>query len=248
MRKVTVQLLALAVCLLAGPLAYAQTVDEVINKNIEATGGLAKWKEVKTMRMEGKFVLPSMGIELPMSSYAKAPRMVRQEIDFQGSKVTPFTYDGTTPWKLMPPEAGGSGSPEKMSEDEAKDFVDDADIENHFIDYASKGHQAELMGKEAVEGTECYKVKFTKKSGRVQYYFFEVETFALIMMRSTQKNAMFGELEMDTFMSDYKEVNGLMVPYSADVKSKGNSIQKLVWEKVVINEEIDEKVFMMPNK
>jgi hypothetical protein len=248
MRKVAVQLLALAICLLAGPLAQAQTVDEIINKNLEATGGVAKWKELKTMRMEGKFILPSMGIELPMSSYAKAPRMVRQEIDFQGTKVTPFTYDGSTPWKLMPPEAGGSGSPEKMSEDEAKEFVDDADAESPFIDYAAKGHQAELMGKEAIEGTECYKVKFTKKSGRVQYYFFDAETYALIMMRATQKNAMYGELEMDTFMSDYKEVNGLMVPHSLDVKNKGNSLQKLVWEKVVINEEIDDKIFLMPSK
>jgi hypothetical protein len=247
MKKVFVPLLVIATWLVAS-LAQAQTADEIIAKYFQNTGGIDKWKAVKTIRMEGRFAMPSMGIELPMASYAKAPKMVRQEMNFQGTMVSPFTYDGTTAWKMLPAEAGGSGAPEKMSDDEAKNYLDEADLESPLMDYAAKGHQVELMGKEAIEGTECFKLKLTKKGGKVQYWFFEPENFVLIMMRSTQSNPMMGEMEVDAFMSDYKDVNGLMMPHSTDMKNKGNSFQKLIWEKVEVNGEIDDKIFAMPAK
>ncbi len=247
MKKVIVQSFAFLL-LLAASAVQAQNPDEIFAKYFQNTGGLDKWKAVKTMQMDGKYALVAYGIELPIVSYSKAPNMARRELDFQGLKVSPFTYDGTTAWKLMPAEAGGSGAPEKMSDEEAKDMILDADMDSPLIDYATKGHTAELMGKETIEGTECFKIKFTRKTGKVEYYFFEPENSVLIMLRTTVKDPLMGEVEMDTFFSDYKEVGGLMVPHSNDVKNKGTSVQKVTWEKIQINAPIDEKVFAMPSK
>ena len=47
--------LFLAVAILClGAYAFSQTADELVNKNIEAKGGLDKIKAVKTLRITGR--------------------------------------------------------------------------------------------------------------------------------------------------------------------------------------------------
>ncbi len=63
------------VCLLAAfavaALASAQTADELIEKNIQAKGGLEKIKAVQSMRMTGKIV--GGGMETPIRWSSRAP-------------------------------------------------------------------------------------------------------------------------------------------------------------------------------
>ena len=46
----------------------------------------------------------------------------------------------------------GKKDPELMSADEAKEIEEMADIDGPLVDYKSKGHQVELLGKEKIEG------------------------------------------------------------------------------------------------
>ena len=75
------------VCLLVWNLpAFAQTVDEIVNKNIEARGGLEKLKALKTMKFMGKMTLPmQQGLEGPIMVYSKRPNFIRVEFTLQGN-------------------------------------------------------------------------------------------------------------------------------------------------------------------
>ncbi len=84
-RKFLTLMIALAV--FSGMSAYAQTVDEVIQKNIDAHGGLAKMKEIKTIKMTGKMTMPQ-GMEAPVVYMKKRPNAVRMEMTMQGTSLS----------------------------------------------------------------------------------------------------------------------------------------------------------------
>ena len=80
--------------------AAAQTADDIIAKNIKATGGMDKLKAAKTIRMTGKLSL-SQGLEAPVVLEQKRPNSVRMEFTIQGMTGVQ-AYDGKIGWSLMP--------------------------------------------------------------------------------------------------------------------------------------------------
>src|SRR5512132_1429290 len=140
--------------------ASAQTVDEVIKKNIDAHGGVQKLKAVKSIKASGKII--QQGIEIPITLQQKRATMVRMDATFQGKSMVQ-AYDGETGWKIDPFQ--GSSDPEKVAGDDLKDLQEQSDLDGPFVDYKDKGHTVELIGKEDLEGTPVYKLKLTLKNG-----------------------------------------------------------------------------------
>lgn len=227
--------------LLTGVLV-GQTVDELIDKNVKARGGLEKIKAVKTIRMTGKMVMGE-GMEMPIVLEIKRPKMTRMDFTFQGMTGTQ-AYDGKSGWSIMP--FLGKKDPEPMSADDLKQAEDQADIDGPLIDYKTKGHQVELMGKEKVEGTDAYKLKVTKKSGDVTYLYLDSEYFLEIKAESKRK-IQGNEAEIESSIGDYKEVEGLMMPHSIDAGVKGApQRQKIVVSKIELNVPVADERFRMP--
>ena len=234
-------LMGITVLALLAPIASAQTVDELIAKNIQAKGGLEKLMAVKSQRATGKMLMGQM--EIPFIASSKRPNQVRVEFTFQGMTGMQV-YDGKTAWMSMPFQ--GKKEPEVMPADMAKEFEEDADFDGPLIGYKEKGHTVELVGKEQVEGADAYKLKVTKKGGAITYYYLDAETF-LELKTETKRMRMGSEVETESYYGDYKEVGGLMFAHSFEVGQKGSpQRQKRVMDKVELNPEIDNSLFAMP--
>jgi outer membrane lipoprotein-sorting protein len=230
-----------AVLALAHP-ASAQTVDEVIAKNIEAKGGLEKIKSVQTLRMIGKMTM-GPGIEAPATIEFKRPNKVRMEITVQGNVGTQ-AYDGKNGWSISP--FSGKKEPEPMSAEDLKDVEEQSDMDGPLVDYKAKGHTVELLGKEKVEGSDAYKLKVTLKNGDVRYIYLDADAY--LEIRAESKRTIRGsEVEVETTIGDYKEVDGLLFPHSFQSGAKGRpEKQNIVVEKIEINPEIEDGRFEMP--
>ena len=81
----------LAAFSLIGAGASAQTVDEIIAKNIQARGGLEKLKAIRTLRTTVKFSDGSFRAEFRQEN--KRPGKVREEFIIQGMAQIQ-AYDG----------------------------------------------------------------------------------------------------------------------------------------------------------
>lgn len=222
--------------------AAAQTAEEIIAKHIEAMGGLEKLKAVKTIRMTGKMTL-GPGIEAPVVLELKRPNSLRMDITVQGM-VGSQAFDGTTGWTLMPFQ--GSKAPQQMAADELKMTQEQADMDGPLVDYAAKGNTVELMGKEKIEGADVHKLKVTLKNGVVRTVYIDAEHF--LQIRDESKRTIRGaEIDTETILGDYKEVEGLMFPHAIDSGQKGSpQRQKLMVEKIELNVPIDDARFKMP--
>lgn len=230
---------------LIGSAAWAQSVDEIIAKNIEAKGGLEKLKAVKTMRITGKMMV-GPGMEAPMVIETARPNKMRVEFTFQGMTGIQ-AYDGKSGWMVMP--FMGKKDPEPVAGDDLKQFEDQADIDGPLVDYKEKGHQVEYLGKAEVEGTPVHKLKITKKNGDIATLYLDADSF--LEIKAEGKTKMRGqEIEGETTFGDYKEVGGLVFAHSIQSKMKGGQGpgQTITFEKIEINPDIPSSRFDMPAK
>lgn len=221
--------------------ANAQTVDDLIKKNIDAHGGLDKMKAVKSIKMSGKAAFPG-GMEAPFAIMKKRPSSVRLEFTLQGMTGIQ-AYDGQTGWMVMPFQ--GVKDPQKMAEDDLKDIVEQGDFDGPLVDYKDKGNTVELAGKEDVEGTEAFKLKLTLKNGDVRYIFLDPDSGLDIKMTTMIKREGV-ERSFDTFLGDYKTVEGLVFPMAVELKMAGQPGPAYTIEKVEMNLDLPDSLFAMP--
>ena len=224
--------------------SFAQTADEIIGKYIKNIGGAEKLKALKGIKMN--MVTNYGGMELPVEMVELAGGKKYVKINLQGKEITQMASDGATMWStnFMTMSAEKSDA-----ENTANAMLSNADFPEAMLDYKAKGYNAEFVGKETKEGTECLKVKFTKKPVKVDgvqtddvsYYYFETENFLPIATEQEIKSGpMKGQKAVST-MSDYQEVDGLYFPFA--INSGG---QDLKVKKITLNPVIEDSAFAFP--
>jgi hypothetical protein len=223
------------IALLVSASVIAQTADEVINKHIDAIGGAANWKKVNSMRMEA--TVSAQGMDVPVIIYQVHNKATKQE----------YTVMNMTGYSIITSEGGwnfnpfmGQTAPEPMTADEVKVGQDQLDLQGEMLDYKQKGHSVELMGKEDVDGTECFKLKLTRKSGRESIYLIDPKTYYAV--RSISKVTVNGqEVNQTVNLSNYQKLpEGIVVPFTME---NGSAPAPINLTKVEVNPKIDESVF-----
>ncbi len=229
--------------LAAGGQAQDLTLDQILDKNLEALGGAGALRAVQTMTMTAKMVMGGGTMEMPMIIRTKRPGKVRTEMTVQGQKII-TGIDGTEGWMLNPMRGP---EPQKMPEPMLKSAQRSGDMERSagalkFMKEA--GDVVELQGKEEVNGVAAYKIKLTRAGGDAQTYFIDAEKFlpVKIAMKTSQMGR---EMDVEVIPSDYKKVAGIMLAHTTDTKA-GNSTMQMVIEKIEVNLPMDDAIFKMP--
>jgi len=221
--------------------ANAQTVDEIIAKNIQAHGGAEKLKSVHTLRTTAKFSQGSFRADSRQEN--KRADKVREEFIIQGLAQVQ-AYDGKTGWQISP--FGGRKDPELLSQDDLKGLVVDADIDGPLVDYKEKGHKAELVGHDSMEGTDCYKIKLSMKNGDVRYYYLDADSYLELKLeiQTTIRGAL---QENELYYGDYEQVNGIYYPFAVEQAQKGSSSRaQISVVKIEQNVPMEDAHFTMP--
>jgi hypothetical protein len=221
--------------------AGAQTVDEVIAKNIQARGGGEKLKSVHSVRTTAKLTQGSFRAEFRQVN--KRADKVREEFIIQGLAQVQ-AYDGKTGWQISP--FGGRKDPELLSQDDLKSLVVDADMDGPLMEYKEKGHKAELVGHDSMEGTDCFKIKLSMKNGDVRYYYLDSDSYLelKVEIQTTIRGAL---QESELYYGDYEQVNGIFYPFTVEQAQKGSSSRtQISVEKIEQNVPLEDAVFSMP--
>lgn len=219
--------------------ATTLTADEIASNYIEAIGGADAWKAAKNVRMSGKMAM--MGMEMPMTVTMASPNLMRIDVDIMGQKMIQ-SFDGETPWQVMP--MMGINKPTKMAEAEAKQ-VNQSELVPEFIDYAERGYQIELVDAREIEGVATQGVRIFDDADKDMTYYFDLENFVPIMMEVTVKEGEMKGTSIESFFSDYEEVDGLIIAHFIELKTPQGS-QKMIFDKTEVNAELEDKLFSMP--
>ena len=236
-----------AASLIAPPLNAQElkpfTVDALVAKNIEAKGGADALRAVQSLRLQGKMLVNQGRIEFAYVQTKKKPGEVRAEATLQGMTLVQ-AYDGAQGWKISP--FGGRKDPEKMSVDDAKSLVEDAEIDGPLVDWEAKGSTVEYLGPEDVDGTLAHKLKVVRRNGDVSYVYLDPDHFLEIRIL-TQRLEQGAQVEVETDLGDYEKIAGVFFPFSIEAGPKGSSDkQKIMIEKAEANVPVDDAVFKFP--
>lgn len=222
----------------------AQTADGVINSYIEARGGLAKIKGVKTQRVSGT-VSFGPGAEGPFLVEHERPLKLHTELTINDQTMI-RTYDGRKQGWVYNPFTPNPAV-QAMSEGELAAVLDEADFDGPFVDYKSKGNQIEFIDKEEVLGKTAYKVKLTTKPGDASNFYFDASTHLLLKWEGTRKIGDHDVPWQEVF-HDFRDVNGLKFAFVIEASSPGtDEVQKITAEKIELNVAIAEARFGKPN-
>jgi len=223
--------------------AQDASLDDILKNYFENIGGEDEWKKIKSMKMTGSSSM--QGMTFPVTIHTMDPTYFKLEIDVMGKKIVQ-SFDGEVAWGINP--MAGATEPQKGDEEQVKQMKKQK-FQDEFISYKEKGHEVELVGTEEIDGTETYKIKMKKKEGDVVFYYFDTENFVPIMSKSFVDSGPMKGQTAEAYMSDYQEVDGLMVAFTMEQKVAGNPVFSFTAEEVTLNPEgVDESTFKFPGE
>lgn len=229
MKKISVFFLALVA--LTGSAVKAQTVDEIVAKNIEAMGGIEKLSSLKTVKMSGS--MNAQGYDITMTITKSHLKGMRLDLELMGNSY--YQVANATKGQVFMP-----GMPEatEMDPDSYKALSSQMDLQGALVNYKDKGNNIELVGSEKVDGADAYNLKVTLKTGLVMNYFIDKKTNRLIKT-SGKREVQGQEMTIESTLSDYKQnTDGYWFPYSITTMQG-----TITYDKIETNVPVDEKIF-----
>jgi hypothetical protein len=225
-----------ALCAPAG----AETLDEVLERSFAARGGLERLKAVRSVRMSGR--VKAAGREQNVVIEVKRPSRIRVEATGEEGRSIQV-FDGSTAWGIPP----GQRKAQALPPEAARGMADEFDIDGPLVDWQRKGHRVELVGKSPDGG--AFQVRVVRKSGAVEDHFLDAVS-ALPVRIVTRRRVQGVEVEGESALSDYREVAGILWPFSIRSGPRGGAErqQTLTVEKLEVDPEIPDERFAMPGR
>ena len=234
MKKLAALAVIISVSLFAKP-AFAQTVDEIINKNIAAMGGREKILSLSTLNMTGVFTATGDTAAIPITVTKK--HLIGSRIDITANNTN--NYQLITPmggWIFTPVQ--GDKVPRPLADDQFKAAQVQLNLHGPFINSKAKGIKVEKAGTDEVNGSMCYILKVTSPNNNVTLYYIDSKSGFIV--KTSTKVFQFGKLEVvETTFSNYKQnAEGYWLAYE-NITQRG----KTIYRDIVANFPTDDKIF-----
>lgn len=243
------KLLCLALIVSASAQIKAQTADEIISTYFENIGGAQNFENLEGLKFTASINQQGMVIPIEITQLKNGKQMT--VITFQGKEIKQGVFNGETLWSTNFMTQTAEKSDQETTDNQKLDMNDFPDP---FLNYKEKGYTVELMGKEAVDGTDAFKIKLTKepktsdgiKEDDITYYFFDTDSYIPLMAESEIKSGAAKGQTVQIKFSDYQEVDGLYFPFSFSQGLKDQQGTTFTITKVEFNPKVDDSEFEFP--
>lgn len=221
----------------------AQTADEVLDKYYEALGGKEKFYSIKSWHLLGTSQLgENPGGEYQFIFVAPDRLKIKTVIDtFEIIQAV----NRDKGWHIMPMR--GITEPTPMSEMERLQVMGQkALVLGPFDDYKKKGATLEFNGVVKKDGAVYKKLTLQAKDDGPKAIIFLNDETNLIEIIETETFSGGMPVTFINKISDYKEVDGIMIPFNYVSYLNGKKYTSLKIDTVILNKQYNQNVFTMP--
>jgi CubicO group peptidase (beta-lactamase class C family) len=194
----------------AGEFKASLTVDELMAKVVEATGGEAALRKHKSMRILADVELLHQGVSGEAVIFARAPNSYAQDITLKalGKKIGSYHdfFDGT--------QGGEEGSFIPFDPKTGKE-LEETRIASDFyaqLNWKTLFQKAEIKKMAKVDGEDTYVVVFTPEKGSPVTQYISAKTFLPLRVDTIATSDTISMPVTETY-SDYRSVDGVMIPF-----------------------------------
>lgn len=191
---------------LSAGMVAAQSPADILAKYRQAIDPQGIIPSIQGMKSTLTMEVPSAGMTATISAVQRRPNQMVLVVDIPGLGQMRQGYDGTTAWATDPMQG-----PRLVTGMEAAALIDGANM-NAMSRSPDQFNKIEAAGEGDVEGEKTVCLKLTWKSERETTECFSVASGLLLETRAKSMTQM-GEVEAISRVSDYRSVNGVMVPH-----------------------------------
>ncbi len=243
MRIARILTLCIIVSLTLSAIATAQLTDpyEILDRNIEANGGLDNLKAQTTSYTEGDLELIGTGLKGTIKVWTESPIRQRQEVDLTVFQETSGD-NGDFAWSV-----DMNGKLQRVT-DSASLVRRDLSIyaaEYEYLNRESKVYIVTFEGEEKVGDADCYKVKTASHlNDDYTTQFIDKNSFLTIKTITITPNG-----ESHTTISDYRDIDGILIPFKTEsIGYPTGMTQVFTITKFEPNIDIDPDLFSPPGE
>ena len=226
--------------------ASLPTVDEVLDKYVQAIGGKDALDKTTTRVMKGSIELPATGdagsiVPGTIEIYMKAPNKRMLMVNIPGNGTDRRGYNGKAGWYVDPDQG-----PKDLS-------GADLDALKGEAEFYREIRLKELYPKMAVEGTtrvgggEAYVVNASLADGSSEKLHFDARSGLLVRDDLPVEISDEGKTTQQSIFEDYKDVDGVKLPFTIRrLRPDGDSIIR--FSEIKNNVPVDDSKFEKPPK
>lgn len=217
--------------------AALPSVDQVLDKYVQSLGGKAAIEKLSSRVSKGTFEA-SQGVSGEIQFFSKAPNKTTLVVDLSGLGQIRQGFDGTVGWADNP-----QTGPREMTGQELLVTKRGAEFYQALKLRALYPKMA-VRGKQKVGEHEAYLIEADPGDGSLRRMYFDTAT-GLLVRNEIERDTGQGRGTFETELDDYKEVDGVRLPFTVRQSNPGVSFTIKITE-VQHNVPIDDSKFAKP--
>lgn len=238
----------MAVAVLVGGPALAQTADEVIEKHIAASGGRAAYGKIMSRVGTGAISVttPVGDVSGTIEVYSKKPNKNRTLIKLDltavgaGQMTSDQRFDGTSGF-VMDTLQGN-----RTIEGSQLEAMKNGSFPSPLLTYKEMGTSIALGEKQKVGGKDAFVLTMTPKAGPPTRLFIDADSFMLVRTSVTLNVPQLGgDIEQVVDYSDFRDVDGLKIPFVTKSSNPAQTVTATI-SSVKHNVDIEDASFSKP--
>lgn len=223
----------------AAPPKPALTAHQVLDRFVQETGGRAAYAKLTSTTIKGTLENPSQGMKGSFETYAKAPDKILIVQSITGIGETRQGYDGKIAWSQDP----FTGL--RTLEGPERELVKRSATFNGFLNWQKMYKRAEMVGVRKVDGRDTYAIRLVPATGKPVLQYHDAKTF-LVVRTDTVVESPQGTLPIEAYLSDYRTVDGVRVPFKTRQRVAGIAEILLTITEVKNNVALEDTRFAKP--
>jgi hypothetical protein len=204
-------------------------------------------EKIKTRVMSGTIMLRTPAgdipgtIEVDNAAPNKARTLIKADLTSLGAGPIQIDqrFDGTSGYILDSLQGDRPITGDQLLNMRANTFP------HAFLSYKAVGTNVKIVGREQSGTRDAIVLLFEPSSGPPVRQYIDAETFMPLKSVIKLTVPQIGEVEQTSLASDFRDVDGVKVPYKLEVSSNIQSFT-VVLNKVEQNVPVDEKLFVKP--
>ena len=194
------------------PQGQTPSVDQIIDRYVEVLGGAAAIQKITSRVSKGTVEIVGTGATGTIEFYEKAPNKQMHLLTVPDVFTSYGGFNGTIGW-------GFDQEKKKPTELKGKD-LESLKVDSEFykaIRIKVPTSKLTLKGEEKIQfrdgPRQTYVVEAKPETGNSRKMYFDTET-GLLIRQDTQDSSSEGKTSVREFYLDYKNVDGVMVPFT----------------------------------
>jgi hypothetical protein len=217
--------------------APALTADQILENYIKAIGGRENWKKLTTRISTGTIDVPAMNLSGLVTVREKAPNRSIFTVNFNGA-VFQQGFDGAIGWSNDPQNGLREQAGEELAETKRdSDFY-------HPLDLKQMYSKITLTGTDKIDDRDAYIVEASSADLGTDKIYFDTQN-GLVLRIVGQHHTMDGPATFTEDFSDFREVDGIKLPYTVHQESPSSTFT-IKFTEIRHNEAIEDAAFAKP--